>query len=268
MNKKSKSTLEKMQRKLRFRNYAENTIKTYLYYADQFLKSFTKDVYHISVKEAVGYLESVNYTSISHQNQVISAVKFLYKEVVGRKLKTLTITRPKKAKKLPKIIDAEVLAIKIGKITNLKHKAILVLGLSCGLRVSEVVNLKWVHLDRQRNILNVINSKGRKDRCTVLNDNLIELLTKYYRVYKSKEYVFNGQKSLQYSTTSIQKIVKKYIHPKASFHLLRHSYATYALDNGTEIKPLSVSLGHNSTKTTEIYHHTSIKTLQTIKQAI
>lgn len=268
MNRKSKSTLEKMQQKMRFRNYAESTIKTYLYYAEQFLQSFTKDVYHISVKEAVIYLEGIKYTSVSHQNQLISAVKFLYREVVGRKLKTLNITRPKAEKKLPKIIDAELLAIKIGRITNLKHKSILVLGLSCGLRISEVINLKWVHLDRQRNILNVINSKGRKDRCTVLNDNLIELLSNYYRVYKSKEYVFNGQKKLQYSASSIQNIVKKYIHPKASFHLLRHSYATYALDNGTEIKPLSVSLGHNSTKTTEIYHHTSVRTLQTIKQAI
>ncbi|MDO6813807.1 tyrosine-type recombinase/integrase [Tenacibaculum soleae] len=151
---------------------------------------------------------------------------------------------------------------------NLKHKAILTLGLSCGLRISEVINLKWRHLDKDRNILNVICGKGKKDRSTVLNDNLIILLTEYWHQYKSKEYVFNGQFSIKYSASSIQRIVKKYISPSASFHLLRHSYATYALDNGTEIKPLSLSLGHNSVKTTEIYHHVSANSLKTIKQAI
>lgn len=253
---------------MRFRNFSERTIKTYLYYQEEFLKSFTKDVYHISISETKKYLENYKYSSISKQNQIISAIKFLYLEVVGRKIKTLKITRPRKEKKLPKIIDAELLAEKISKVKNLKHKAILTLGLSCGLRISEVINLKWDHLDRDRNILNVINGKGKKDRCCILNENLIKLLEQYWRKEKSKIYVFNGQFSLQYSQSSIQRIIKKYIHPKASFHLLRHSYATYALDNGTEIKPLSVSLGHNSTKTTEIYHHTTIKTLQTIKQAI
>lgn len=268
MNKKSKATLERMKIKMSFKNFSKRTIQTYLYYAEKFLNNFNNDVYHISIKEAKEYLENYNYSSISQQNQIISAVKFLYKEVVGRKLKTLNITRPKKEKKLPKIIDAELLAEKISNIENLKHRAILTLGLSCGLRISEVINLKWGHLDRKRNIINIINGKGKKDRCTILNDNLINLLENYYRKHKSKEYVFNGQFKNKYSASSIQRIVKKHIHQKASFHLLRHSYATFALDNGTEIKPLSVSLGHNSTKTTEIYHHTSLKTLQTIRQAI
>ena len=178
------------------------------------------------------------------------------------------IERPKKEKKLPRVIDAEFLATKISAISNLKHKAILTLGLSCGLRISEVVNLQWENLDRKRNTLTVINGKGRKDRTAILNNNLIKLLSDYWREHKTKEYVFSGQFKNQYSQSSIQNIVKKYIHKKASFHLLRHSYATYALDNGTELAPLSKSMGHNSTKTTEIYYHTSVKSLKTIKQAI
>ena len=268
MNKKSKSTLEKLVNKLRFQNYSEQTIKTYVGYSGKFLEYFNEDVYHISVKEAKEYLENFNYSSISQQNQIISSIKLLYKLVVGRKLKTLNITRPKKEKKLPKVIDAELLASKIRVIKNLKHRAILTLGLSCGLRISEVINLKWVHLDRKRNTLTVINGKGRKDRTAILNDNTIELLTEYWREYKTKEYVFSGQFKDKYSQTSIQNIVKKYIHRKASFHLLRHSYATFALDNGTELVPLSKSMGHNNTKTTEIYYHTSIKSLKTIRQAI
>ncbi|WP_142783374.1 tyrosine-type recombinase/integrase [Changchengzhania lutea] len=268
MNKKSKSTLEKLEKKLRFRNYSEQTIKTYLSYSEKFLISFNKDVYHISVKEAENYLESYPYTSISQQNQIISSVKFLYINVVGRKLNTLNIVRPRKEKKLPKIIDAELLAEKINKINNLKHKAILSLGLSCGLRISEVINLKWEHLDRKRNTLTVINGKGRKDRTTILNDNMIDLLTEYWKQYKPKDYVFNGQFKNKYSQSSIQRIVKKHIHQKASFHFLRHSFATYALDNGTELAPLSKSMGHQNTKTTEIYYHVSNNSLKTIRQAI
>lgn len=214
MNKKGKSTLNKLQKNLRVQNYSENTIKTYCSYADMFLSHFNTDVYHIPVKDAEHFLINYDYSSVSQQNQIISSVKHLYKIVVGRKLKTLNIVRPRKQKQLPRIIDAELLSVKIKSIENLKHKCILALGLSCGLRVSEVVNLKWSDLDRNRNILTVVNGKGKKDRCCILNDNLIKLLEEYYREYKSVEYVFNGQKKLKYSTSSIQKLVKKYVDKK------------------------------------------------------
>lgn len=269
MNKKSKSTLEKMEIKLRFQNYAETTTLTYLNYADMFLSHFKQDVYHISVKDAKHFLENYNYSSISQQNQIISSVKFLYLNVVGSKLNTLNIKRPRKQNKLPRVIDAELLADKIKSIKNIKHRAILQLGLSCGLRISEVINLKWEHLDRKRNILKVVKGKGGKDRSTVLNNDMINVLDRYWRKHKSIEYVFNGQKLPKYSASSIQQLVKKYIDRKESFHLLRNSYATYAIDNGTELKPLSVSMGHNSTKTIEKhYFHQSRRTLKTIKQAI
>lgn len=268
MNEKSKSTLEKLEKKLRFQNHSDQTIKTYLSYSEKFLSHFEKDLYHISVKDAKNYLENFKYSSISQQNQIISSVKFLYKNVANRKLNTLNIIRPRKEKKLPRIIDAEILAEKISRINNLKHKAILSLGLSCGLRISEVINLKWDHLDRKRNILNVINGKGKKDRTTPLNNNIIKLLEDYYKEFKSKNYVFNGQFTNQYSQSSIQQIIKKHIHSKASFHLLRHAFATYAIDNGTELAPLSGVMGHKNTKTTEIYYHLSTKSFKTIRQVI
>lgn len=251
------------------KNYSERTIETYVCYLEKFLKEINKNPYHISTKDIEHYLLNKKYSSISQQNQIIGSIKLYAKYILNKKDVHLNkIERPKKEKKLPKIIDAELLAEKINNIQNLKHKAILTLGLSCGLRISEVINLKWEHLDKERNVLNVINGKGKKDRTTILNDNLIDLLFKYWYQYKSKEYVFNGQFSNQYSTSSIQRLVKKYINPKASFHLLRHSFATYALDNGTEIAPLANIMGHNSTKTTEIYYHTSLKSFKTIKQAI
>lgn len=256
-------------KKLTNKNYSERTIETYVCYLEKFLKDLGKNPYHISTKDIENYLLHKKYSSISQQNQIIGSLKLFAKYILNKKEVHLNkIERPRKEKKLPKIIDAELLAEKISKIKNLKHKAILTLGLSCGLRISEVINLKWIHLDKKRNVLNVINGKGKKDRATILNDNLISLLTDYWYQYKSKEYVFNGQFSNRYSASSIQRIVKKHIHNKVSFHLLRHSFATYALDNGTEIAPLANIMGHNSTKTTEVYYHTSLKSFKTIKQAI
>lgn len=258
------------KQKLRFRNYSERTIETYSCYLDKFLIELNiKDHYQISLKQIKFYLENKEYSSISVQNQIIGSLKLFAKYILNKKdIHLNKIERPKKVKKLPRVIDAELLAYKINNITNLKHRAILTLGLSCGLRVSEVINLKWCDLDKKRNTLTVINGKGRKDRTTILNNDLIDLLTLYWYEFRSKEYVFEGQFKIQYSQSSIQNIVKKYIYRKASFHLLRHSYATFALDNGTELAPLSKSMGHSNTKTTEIYYHTSVKSLRTIRQAI
>jgi site-specific recombinase XerD len=257
------------EQKLYYLGYSENTIKTYLNYIFEFDQWSKKHHSRLNSKDIQVYLDDYKFSSRSQQNQVISSLKFAWEKVLGKKYLKIDFKRPKKQKKLPKIIDAELLAEKIKSISNLKHRAILTIGLSCGLRVSEVINLKWEHLDRKRNILNVVNGKGSKDRCCVLNDDLILLLEDYWREFKSKEYIFNGQKSLKYSQSSIQSIVKNYIHRNASFHFLRHSYSTFAIDNGTELKPLAYSLGHNSTKTVEqFYFHQSTKTLKTIKQAI
>lgn len=125
MNKKSKSTLKKMENKLRFQNYAKTTIKTYLSYSEMFLSHFQQDVYHIPVKDAQHFLENYEYSSRSQQNQIISSIKFLYFNVVGSKLNTLNVKRPRKEKKLPKIIDYELASKTISNIKNLKHKAIL-----------------------------------------------------------------------------------------------------------------------------------------------
>lgn len=256
------------EQKLYYFKYSPNTIKTYLSFIAEFEQTISKHYSRLNSSDIQNYLDSYDFTSISQQNQVISALKFAWEKGLGKKYLKINFVRPRKEKKLPRIINAELLAAKIKQIPNLKHRAILSLGLSCGLRISEVVNLKWTHLDRSRNILTVYNGKGRKDRIVKLNDEIIELLENYWRRYRSQEYVFNGQNNNWYSASSIQKIVKKCIHPKASFHLLRHSYATFALDAGTPIKALSLSMGHISTKTTEIYYHTSTNHLDQIKTAI
>ena len=262
--------LKNYQKKLRFKNYSERTIETYVCYLDKFLKEEnTKDPHQVTTNQIVSYLENKTYSSSSQQNQIIGSLKLFAKCILGKKEIHLSkIERPRKEKKLPRIIDAEILAEKIKFIPNLKHKSILALGLSCGLRISEVVNLKWEHLDRKEGILKVVNGKGKKDRNVDLNENMIRLLTEYWKEFKSKEYVFNGQFRNQYSTSSIQNIVKKYIHPKASFHLLRHSFGTFAIDSGVPLPILSDAMGHESGKTTETYIHLSKKSIKQMKQAI
>ena len=264
-----KKVVEIYIQKLTNRNYSKRTVETYVCYLEKFLQEIKKNPYHITTKEIESYLLYKKYSSVSQQNQIIGSLKLFAKYVLNKKSVHLNkIERPRRIKKLPKIINAELLAEKIKGVKNLKHRAILSLGLSCGLRVSEVINLKWLDLDRKENVLNVINGKGNKDRKTILNDDLVQLLENYWLEYRSEEFVFNGQFKKQYSAASIQRIVKKHIHKTASFHLLRHSFATFALDNGTKLAPLSGVMGHNNTKTTEMYYHLSAKSLLTVKQAI
>jgi site-specific recombinase XerD len=197
------------------------------------------------------------YSSVSQQNQIISAVKFLYREVLNNKLRDLKITRPRKEKKLPKVIDKDFLVEKIKSIPNKKHRAIIQLGYSIGLRVSEVINLKIEDIDSNRMIVHIKNAKGRKDRVLPLSKNTLEVLRDYVRQFKPKEYLFNGSKSPKYSAASCNKIVKKYLGKSYHFHLLRHSFATALLEGGTDLRIIQKMLAHSSSKTTEIYTHVS-----------
>ena len=145
---------------------------------------------------------------------------------------------------------------------NKKHKVILALLYSCSLRVSELINLKWSHIDKSRMIINIVQAKGNKDRQVALNDILIKLLYEYHSEYKSKEYVLNGQNSLQYSDRSVGEVVKQ-LAVKAGItkdvytHLIRHTSATHMVENGTDINLIQKWLGHSNVKTTNIYLHIS-----------
>lgn len=268
MNEKGKSTLEKFEKILRVKNYSENTISIYIHYANRFLNSFDNDIYHISAKSAIDFLINQEYSSISIQNQYISAIKLLYKHIVGSKLNTFNIERPRKEKKLPRIINNEYLLEKISEIKNIKHKAIIALGYSVGLRVSEVINLKIKDIDSKRMIISIIQAKGRKDRIVPLTDSLLQILRDYFNEYRPEEYLFNGQFKPKYSASSCNNIVKKYLGSDYHFHLLRHSCATSLTDKGIDLRAIQKLLGHSSSKTTEIYTHVSTKLLNKLPLAI
>ncbi|MFV8336453.1 tyrosine-type recombinase/integrase [Flavobacterium sp. RSP29] len=159
------------------------------------------------------------------------------------------------------MIEKEFLLNAIAKITNAKHKAIIALAYSTGMRVSEVCNLKIADIDSKRMIIAIRQSKGRKDRIVGLSEKILEILRIYFAEYHPKEFLFNGQFDLQYSHTSCNQIVKKYLGKEYHFHLLRHSNATALLEAGTDLRIIQKHLGHASSKTTEIYTHVSTNVL-------
>jgi site-specific recombinase XerD len=268
MNAKSRSTLEKYESFLRVKGYSERTISIYLCYASKFLAYFNKDIYHISNSDIENYFLRCDFSSKSKQNQIINSIKLLFRHVAKKEIKTKVIERPRKEKRLPKIIDKDFLLERIDKIENLKHKAVLSLAASVGLRVSEVINLKISDIDSKRMVITIRQAKGRKDRIVPLSENILFLLRKYFKQFNPKEYLFNGQKKPQYTASSCNELVKKYIGEEYHFHLLRHFAFTNLVDQGTDISIVQKLAGHSSIKTTSIYLHLSTSKMQNLPLAL
>lgn len=256
------------KQKLQYLKYADKTTQSYLYQINKFLQTITVMPSKLTGKDFQDYLNSCTFTSISQQNQVINGLKFFYTYVLNRKYDKVFFTRPRREKKLPKVLSAEFILQQLSKIENLKHKAILSLMFSVGLRVSEVVNLKIVDIDSKRMLINIKQSKGKKDRIVPLSEKILLLLRKYFKQYKPVDYLFNGQFSTQYSIKSCQNIFKKYISSTGHIHMLRHSCFTNLLETGVDLRIIQQLAGHSSSKTTEIYTHVSNKLLTRLPLAI
>ncbi|MCR9066503.1 MAG: site-specific integrase [Cytophagales bacterium] len=251
------NTLDFYNKKLTQLNYSQRTIKQYRWFVDKYIREIRKSPAHLTLKDLDHYLVNQKWSSVSQQNQMINALKLFYKYSLNKTdLHLSKIERPRKEKKLPKVLDASFLVHKISKIENLKHKAILSLCFSVGLRVSEIINLKIEHIDSHRMRIMIKASKGKKDREAPLTENILKLLREYYKTYRPEEYLFNGQFKTQYSTNSCQKIFKKYISEKHSIHSLRHSCFSELASKGVNLKHIQDLAGHTSSKTTEIYLHT------------
>jgi len=257
------------EQKFIYLNYSIRTKDNYLSHIKRFLESIgDKQIIHLNSNDFQNYLNNYNFTSISQQNQIINAIRFLYKEALNKKYDKVSFKRPKSEKKLPKVIDGEFIKTQLSKIENIKHKAILTLTFSIGLRVSEIINLKIEDIDSKRMLIHIKNAKGRKDRIVPLSHNVLELLRKYFIEYKPKEYLFNGQNSIQYSIKSSQNVYKKYIDNNSSIHTLRHSCFTNLIENNTDIRIVQKIAGHSNIKTTEGYCHVSNNLLKNVQLPI
>ncbi len=264
---------EKYLQKLKLLRYSPHTVSTYLAFFEKFCSHFSKQNIDTLTKDQIeaflfNLLENKQVSS-SYQNQLINAIKFYYEKVLGRNPQFYNLPRPVKEYKLPTVLsEEEVLAI-FKQIDNLKHRCIMFMLYSGGLRLSEVVNLKIGDIDSKRNIILIKAGKGKKDRTTLLSQTLLELLRDYYLEYRPKDYLFEGQDKGQYSVRSVQNILKAAlaksgVKKHATVHTLRHSFATHLLERGTDLRYIQELLGHASSKTTEIYTHVTKRGLDKI----
>lgn len=200
----------------------------------------------------------------------MNAIKYYFEEVLHREKMFFEIPRPKRPLLLPDVFSKEEIAAMINKVNNLKHKTILMLTYACGLRVSEVVSLSITDIDSKRMVIHVHAAKGKKDRILSISPTLLIVLREYYRQYKPKIFLFEGQYvNEHYSARSIQMVLreakkKAKIYKPGSMHQLRHSFATHLLDKGIDVVMIQRLLGHNDIKTTLRYLHVTNRDLQKI----
>jgi site-specific recombinase XerD len=259
---------EEFIQKLKELRYSGNTIKTYRAMFEEFINYYPgfdiKDMDEKMIIEFLRYLVNERKVSISYQNQSINAIKFYYERILGGQRKVYLIERPRKEKKLPVVLNEEEVIRVINGITNIKHKAIVMLIYSSGLRLSELLNLRITDIDSKRMQIFVRQAKGRKDRYTLLSKKVLLVLRNYVKECRPKEWLFEGAGGGQYSATSVYMITKEAyrkagIKKKASVHTLRHCFGTHLLENGTDLRYIQALMGHESSKTTEIYTHVTTR---------
>jgi integrase/recombinase XerD len=272
------STLEgkikQFQYWMQSRRYSQNTVHTYSDAIRSFLKFFRHKVLEeITNNDVILYNNEFirKYAlSASYQNQAVNAIKLFFTTVENRSLVIEQVHRPKKAKMLPNVLSKEEVKLILNAHNNLKHRTMLSLIYSCGLRCGELLALKPEHVDRNRQVLIIKHAKGRKDRIAPLSGKIIEMLDEYGKTCKPLVYLFEGMKPGEmYDVRSLQHVLKQAlakvgITKPATLHWLRHSYATHLLENGTDLRYIQEILGHASSKTTEIYTHVSTKNIQKI----
>ncbi len=272
-----KEIIEKYKSLLIQKRFSANTQRIYCHYFGDFINYFNgTNIDDITKEEINNYILSLiknNKISISQQNQRINAIKFYYEKVLGREKQYYEFHRPIKEHKLPKVLSKNELKQILNSCSNIKHRCILMLIYSAGLRRSELLNLTVSDIDSERMVINIRVAKGMKDRISLLSDNLLQLLRIYYKEYKPKKYLFEGQSGGKYSPTSVANILKKAaikagIKKAVTPHMLRHSFATHLLEQGTDLRYIQQLFGHKSSKTTEIYTHISKRAIDKIKNPV
>ena len=262
---------------LKLKGYSGKTIKSYRNNVKRFLNYVYKtpeEITNDDIKNYMLFLLEEQESSHSYVNQVLSAIKLYFKEVLNRNDIVYNFPRPKKENKLPEILSKEEVGRILSNVQNIKHKAILYLIYSSGLRVGEVVRLKVNDIDEDRMLVHVVQAKGRKDRYTLLSQVALDIVKKYKGIEEPEDWLFPGGKKGSFITErSVQKIFKAAcdkakIRKDVSVHTLRHSFATHLLESGTDIRYIQELLGHSSSKTTEIYTHVSKNSIRKIRSPL
>ena len=270
--------LETTRQEMRLRNYSHKTIKAYI----SCLRTFIRYIHPKHPREATDadlrafilfLIEHEHYAS-STINQVINALRLLYVDLYRRPMELGELPRPKKERKLPVVLSEGEVRRLFDNLSNLKHKAMLMLVYSAGLRVGEAVHLHWEDLDEERRMIHIRGGKGKKDRYTILSDVVVKALQRYWKVYQPREWLFEGESpGKPYAIRSAEGVFKKAAHrarisKEVSIHSLRHAFATHMLEHGTDLRYIQDLLGHESIKTTEIYAHVSRRKVANLQSPI
>jgi len=260
---------------LQSKRYSESTIKTYSEALKTFLQFFSeKPLEQIDNQDIVHFNNAYilkNKLSAAYQNQVVNAIKLFFKTIEHKAIDVSLVHRPRREHTLPNVLSKEEVKMILEALTNIKHKTMLSLIYSCGLRRSELLNLRPIDIDSKRKLVIIRQAKGKKDRMVPLSDKILMMLRDYFKIYKPEKWLFEGQQAgTLYSEKSLESVLKQAlskakIDKPVTLHWLRHSYATHLLEAGTDLRYIQELLGHKSSKTTEIYTHVSAKSLQNIK---
>lgn len=269
--------LDLVRRYLDENRYSIRTKESYMALLEFFFRYFSPRLPGEISKEEIsefitGHVIKLGY-SPSYQNQMVSAIKMYY-QVAGRgKVNPELLERPRRMRALPKVLSKEEVSSVLNSARNLKHKLLLWMIYSCGLRRSEVINIRLRDLDRERSILYIRQGKGGVDRIVPLSPIVWERIDEYRESYRPVEYLFEGQTGGRYSAESVYKVFKDAmqragIEKDVGVHCLRHSYATHLHEKGLDIRYIQELLGHKSTRTTEIYTHVSRRNLMQVRSPI
>ena len=258
--------IEKFVLYMRTERMAESSVNNYASQLRMFLNSHR----HIEKCRLITSNQIMDYLTTkvesNTQRHAHSAIKLFYTHVIGQPLKFKHIPYAKKDKKLPQPLERSEILSMLNACKNTKHKVILYLLYGCGLRVQEMIDMKWEDIDREAGVIYVIKGKGSKDRKVQLFPELIDILTSYYKEYrgelKGHPFILKGQFAEKYSQKSVNQVLKRLaskakVRGRVHAHVMRHSYASHMLDSGTDLRTIQVLLGHSNCKTTEIYTHVS-----------
>ena len=262
--------------KLELRKYAFNTARTYISLFEGYINYYAaRELIELDEGDVRKYLQHLvqQKKSDSYLNQAVNAIKFYYEVVMGMPNRFYSIERPRKKEHLPEVLSKEEIKHMMQVTQNLKHRCMISLLYSAGLRRGELLNLKINDIDSQRMTIRVVSGKGRKDRYTLLGKIVLLALREYYRQYRPKEYLFEGEHGGKYSAGSLLKVIKTAagkanIKRRVYPHILRHSFATHLLEQGVDLRYIQALLGHNSSKTTEIYTHVANNAFKNINDLL
>jgi len=265
-----------LKKELEIRNFSQKTVKAYLFYNTDLVRYCQKDPTAITesdIKDYLWYLLKQRQVSAATARLAQNAIKFYYRQVKKRRF-YFSFRLPKGEKKLPVVLSKEEVNLLLAAVSNQKHKLILSLMYSAGLRVSEVVKLKVEDIDFDNRILWVRQGKGKKDRQTIISEKLIADLQNLISKKELGQYLFPGQKPYTHLAIRSAEMIfanaldKAGIKKLATCHSLRHSFATHLLENGTDIRYIQTLLGHKSLMTTQIYTRVTNKFLSQIKSPL